>query len=836
MPLGRERGRRRGPQVPAWARLALVVLVVGSGAVAAAEPADPKPLAGVPTSPSPSAAPADAAADAPPERAPGEGAHVVWIRPEEVAVRADGLLRGLEGTAPGAAVRAAVARVEQDLGALAPDLEGLIQNTRVAVARSTPFVELDDLRRELAAADATLGGWEATLVAEAKRVSEALDDIMRARVMWLETRARPETVAAGAAVARRVGEALAALDEAAATFQPWRNQVLAISDRVLDRRAAVARALKRVQEAAATEWMNLFVPGRPPLWQGGFASQLRSELPRVPAQIVAYGRGTFAYVARDVRPLGLQILVAAILMAVFRRSAARAGTGPAERAAPPRRPYALAWLLALLATPWLHPLSPQRFRQLMAIGALIPASRLTLSTSGPVGVAELASLFVLLFFDRLTLALAPLPAAARASALLTAVLGLVLASQLARRVPSHGGPSRSGRLAHLVLGALAVALAAEIGGWDHLAAFLGRGIIAGAVIAVFVYAAVIGLEPLVVDALESPLVQQSRMLTSNPSALRRRVRSVLRGLGALLWLGLVLRAVGLHAAAVAGLQAVLAAGVSVGALSISVGTVLAFVLTLVAAMLLARTATGVLEADVYPRASLPRGVPVVLSTLVRYAVYSLGFLCALAAAGIELSQLTILLGGLGVGIGLGLQRVAANYISGITILLDRSVSLGDVVTVDGFHGEVTKMTSRCIIVRGTDGTNGIIPNETLITSKVINHSYFRGRALLRLPVQVAYGTDLETALRLLLEAATAHANVLGDPAPAAVVNAFADSGINLELQAWAENPQQKLAVQTELHLAMYRSFAANGIEIPFPQRDIRIVNETKVFPPGLYKD
>ena len=158
------------------------------------------------------------------------------------------------------------------------------------------------------------------------------------------------------------------------------------------------------------------------------------------------------------------------------------------------------------------------------------------------------------------------------------------------------------------------------------------------------------------------------------------------------------------------------------------------------------------------------------------------------------------------------------------------------MTVDGFHGEVTRMTSRCIIVRGTDGTNGIIPNETLITSKVINHSYFRGRALLKLPVQVAYGTELETALRLLLEAATAHGNVLEDPAPVAVINAFADSGINLELQAWTESPQQKLAVQTELNLAIYRGFTANGIEIPFPQRDIRIVGETKNPPAGLNKD
>jgi hypothetical protein len=420
MPLGPECGRRENPRCPAWVPLALVLLVLGSSVAAGAAPADAPPPVGVPAS----AAPVDAsAADAAREPAPADAAHVVWIRPEEVAVRADGLLRALEGVVPDATVRASIARVERDLGALVPDLEGLLQNARAAVTRSTPFVELDDLERELASADATLASWEGTLGAEAKRVADALDEIVRARVVWVATRARPETGAAGEVVVRRVDGALAALDEGAATLQPWRIEVLEISDRLLDRRAAVARALKRVQETTANEWRSLFVPGRPPLWEGGFVDRLRSELPRVPAQIVAYGHGTFAYVARDPRPLVVQLLVAAILMVLFRR-AARAGDGRVDRGeTAPRRPYALAWLLALLATPWIHPLSTQRFRQLLAIGALIPAARLALSTPGPVRVPELVGLFGLLFFDRLTLALAYLPAVARVSGLVTASSG-----------------------------------------------------------------------------------------------------------------------------------------------------------------------------------------------------------------------------------------------------------------------------------------------------------------------------------------------------------------------------------------------------------------------------
>lgn len=298
----------------------------------------------------------------------------------------------------------------------------------------------------------------------------------------------------------------------------------------------------------------------------------------------------------------------------------------------------------------------------------------------------------------------------------------------------------------------------------------------------------------------------------------------------LVWLGLAVHLTGLAPVV---LQFLEDTALKIGHQRISLSMVLMALLTVIIALFAALWVGRLFESRIMSMDHVELNLRVVFVKILRSLLVVIAVLIALPIVGIDITVLSVFGGALGVGIGLGLQRVAANYISGITILLDRSVSIGDVVTVDGFHGEVTTMTSRCIIVRGTDGTNGIIPNETLIISKVINHSYFRGRALLRLPVQVAYGTELETALRLLLEAAAANADVLKDPAPAAVLHAFADSGINLELQAWTENPQQKLAVQTELNLAIYRSFTLNKIEIPFPQREIRIVAETKIAPSGL---
>jgi small-conductance mechanosensitive channel len=312
--------------------------------------------------------------------------------------------------------------------------------------------------------------------------------------------------------------------------------------------------------------------------------------------------------------------------------------------------------------------------------------------------------------------------------------------------------------------------------------------------------------------------------TFNPSGL---VRTWEVAISWLVWAGLAMHLTGLSPAV---LQFLDETAVKIGQQRISLSMVLVGLLTVIIALFAALWIGRLFENRIMSMDHVELNLRVVFVKILRSMLVVVAVLIALPIVGIDITVLSVFGGALGVGIGLGLQRVAANYISGITILLDRSVSIGDVVTVDGYQGEVTKMTSRCIIVRGTDGTNGIIPNETLITSKVINHSYFRGRALLKLPVQVAYGTELETALRLLLEAAHGHANVLKDPAPAAAVIAFADSGVNLELQAWAENPTQRLAVQSDLNLAIYRRLAASGIEIPFPQRNIHIVGETRNAP------
>jgi small-conductance mechanosensitive channel len=664
-------------------------------------------------------------------------------------------------------------------------------------------------------------------------VAEILDRITVGERIWSETATRPETAAAGDVVARRVASSIEALQAAETSLRAWRTRVLAVSDRVIGQAASVDAAEEKLRTAIAGEQASLFVPNQAPLWSRGLGARIRGELPRLPQAVVAYTESTAEYVERDPRPVVVQVLMAVLVMFVLGRFSARAlqrlaGEQAAARAARLlERPYSIALLLVLIASPALHPLAPRRFIQLVALIALFPTARIVMHASERANLTVFAGLFVLLFLDRVGLAVQDLPALARATFLVTLAIALGLAFWFRRRARFAGLAPWIRRVADLATLGLALALLAEVGGWTNLAALVGRGIVAGALAGLYVYAITIALAALLAYGLASRTVQRSYLLARNTAALQRRAEAGLRWLGAGLWLYFLATAVGMRSAAAGALGRVLDAGVSVGALSLSIGGVLAFVLTLLVALVLARVVTGVLEEDVYPRTHLPRGVPYVLSTLVRYGFYSFGFLFALAAAGVQLGQVAIMLGGLGIGIGLGLQDLVKNFAAGLTLLLERRVHVGDALEMpsQGILGRVLSIGMRASVVRTWNGAEVVVPNADLISSAVTNWTLSDRLCRLEVAVGVAYGTDPEQVIALLLDAVGSHDQFLAEPAPQALFKGFGDSSLDFVVRAWTDQGyDNSLSLTSQLALAVHRALRDAGIEIPFPQRDLHLAS------------
>jgi small-conductance mechanosensitive channel len=251
-------------------------------------------------------------------------------------------------------------------------------------------------------------------------------------------------------------------------------------------------------------------------------------------------------------------------------------------------------------------------------------------------------------------------------------------------------------------------------------------------------------------------------------------------------------------------------------------------LVIVAAIVVALTLSRVVERRLMGITQMNLSLRMALSKAARTVFLFLGVLVALPAVGIDLTMLSVFGGALGVGIGFGLQKIASNYISGFIILLDRSVRIGDMVTVDNKYGEVSQINTRYTLLKALDGTESIIPNEMLIAQTVVNHSLSKPNVRVALSIQVSYDTDLEQAQALMLEAAHTQSRVIldePDNLPKVLLKEFADNGVNLELAVWIRDAGEgQNNLRSDINWAIWRRFKVAGIEIPFPQRVVHLAS------------
>lgn len=262
----------------------------------------------------------------------------------------------------------------------------------------------------------------------------------------------------------------------------------------------------------------------------------------------------------------------------------------------------------------------------------------------------------------------------------------------------------------------------------------------------------------------------------------------------------------------------------IGATTLSLRTLVEGALTAAAVLIVTLWISAAIEARLLKSAvggqlSLRKAI----SNATRAVLMFLGLIFALSAVGIDLTALSVLGGAVGVGIGLGLQKLASNYVSGFVILAEQSMRIGDNVKVDNFEGRISDIKARYTVIRSATGRESIVPNEILITSRVENLSLADAKVWQSTIVSVAYDSDVDLVRRLLAEAAVAQARVLKDPAPNAALSAFGADGLEFTLGYWIADPENgQLNLRSDINMAILRALREHGIEIPYPQRIVHM--------------
>lgn len=293
-----------------------------------------------------------------------------------------------------------------------------------------------------------------------------------------------------------------------------------------------------------------------------------------------------------------------------------------------------------------------------------------------------------------------------------------------------------------------------------------------------------------------------------------------RSLSVLIWVGVALHVLGLLPLLFETLDQI---AIPFGKTRLSLLQVIVGVVTLAVTSLLALWAGSALDSRLASAGTVPQGARAVIARTAKPVLLLLALLIALPIVGIDLTMLSVFGGALGVGLGFGLQKIAANYISGFIILFDQSIVPGRLIRVDRFRGVVMDIRTRYTILKGLDGVESVVPNEMLVSSVVESETFTDTVMRVAFPVGVAYSSDVERAMQIMVEAARDQARVLSTPEPRAFLTGFGDSGINLELGIWIHDPQMgTLDLRSEINLQILKRFKEAGIEIPYPQREVTV--------------
>jgi small-conductance mechanosensitive channel len=262
---------------------------------------------------------------------------------------------------------------------------------------------------------------------------------------------------------------------------------------------------------------------------------------------------------------------------------------------------------------------------------------------------------------------------------------------------------------------------------------------------------------------------------------------------------------------------------TIGSVRISLLFTIKLVILIVLGLTIANWLASLIERKLERTEGMNASARVGLVKFIKFAFVTIAILVVMSSVGINISSLAVFGGALGVGLGFGLQRIAANFISGFIVIMDRSIKPGDVVTIGTEFGWVQELKSRYLVLRNRDGIDTLIPNENLITNEVINWSYADRNVRIRVEVDISYENDPELAMELVLGCAFASPRVLKTPEPTVSLLNFGDSGIRIELRIWLADPELGFElIRSDIRLAIWKAFKAHDITIPYPQRDLHL--------------
>ncbi len=746
----------------------------------------------------------------------------------DVASEAESATTVVRDIVADAAANGSTEAVAQGLPAIAREIDSRLRESRKIVGQNPTIEMLRNLeaewnqrRRELAGLNKDLTG----RVNELERYTSRLEQLEKT---WDQTFAIAKESNVPPEVLGRIEAVISEIGTARNAIETQRSRALAIQNRLGVQDSRIADALRLVGQAQEKTLNRLFVQDGVPIWKLEINSRMAQHFHEESlSSFFTQWTALAEYAGRQAIGFVLPIVIFAALAATLYCTRERMRGLPGvitdrARAMPVfERPMATALLLTLFGSQWIYPEAPPLLWAILGALALIPSviilRRIIASDFYPI----LHVLIAFFFLDRLRTLAAAVQLLPRLIFLIEMVGAMIFSLWLLRSFARRGSSISSRIVARksirfaawfALVNSSAVFMANALG-YITLANLLGNALLESSSLALILYALVEVLDGLVMIALSARPFALLRVVSRYRSLLRRRVRRVLQLLALGSWVMIVLQQILLREQVFDAARNFLTTEVSLGSIQISPGDMLAFAVTVWAAFLLSRFVRFLLDEDVYPRVRLQRGLAYAISNMLHYLILVVGFFLAVGALGLDMTRITILAGAFSVGVGFGLQNIFNNFISGLILLFERPINIGDVVQIDDAAGVVERIGIRASIIRTTNGSEIIMPNGKLISERVTNWTLSSRRHGIELPVAVEQGNDPGRVIGLLERTAAAHSMIAGDPPPQALVVKLGADVVGFELRAWTDQSEHWMQIRSELAIAISSALAAEKITI-----------------------
>jgi potassium-dependent mechanosensitive channel len=650
-----------------------------------------------------------------------------------------------------------------------------------------------------------------------------VDELNKTWQATLQSAEQPQKPPAVLQLAQSVIDSVERTQQEVGTGQ---DHLVTLQSHFSEERARVRRILSSIDQAENRALQNIFVRDTQPIWRlqtslgmewqkrsdESFSSQLKTSL--------AFSRRLpFTFLIHVL----FIVLMAGVLHWLRRRIRRLAEQKPELQHALPilDLPICTGMALSMLLVPVIYAQAPRLIHAIMGAVTLIPAVAILRRLLDRHSYPILNAIVLLYFVGQIRIVAASLPVLGRFTflgQLLGASVFLVWVLRSWRLPPGAAeAQARVWRairaIAKIGLLFLPTAFLANIFGYVNLGNLLGIIFFRSVYVAAMLYTAIRILEGLISIALQVRPLGSLRVISLHRPMIRRRACRVLEVLAFLFWLNLLLNFFGLVTPVRETTQAALNANLALGSFSITPGQILAFLIAVWVSFLVSKFLRFLLEEDVYHHLHLARGVPYAISTMLHYVILLLGFFIGLGALGIDLTKVTILAGAFTVGIGFGLQNVINNFVSGLILLFERPIKVGDVIEAGGNVGEVSRIGIRASVIRTADGSEIIIPNGSLISSQVTNWTFSDRQRSVEVSVNTAGGVDPQRVVELLKRTAADYPGVAKEPLPQVYVVNFSAGAVTFQLRAWTDRHENWAQLRSDLSVAVKDALAREEIAI-----------------------